>query len=65
MNKRNSISRILSRRAVSVAIVLGILTSVLETAFDYYDELKKIDVLANDILKAAGPSAGEATHQLR
>ena len=64
MKNQNSISRTLARWAVFVAIALGILTSAIETAVDYFDELSKTDLLANDILTAAKPSAGEATHQI-
>lgn len=54
----------MARWAVFVAIALGILTSAIETAVDYFDELQKTDQLANDILRAAVPSAGEATYQI-
>ncbi|MGB7286434.1 MAG: response regulator [Salaquimonas sp.] len=63
-NNNNSISRILSRWAVSVAIALGIFTSIIEATFDYFDEVKKVDLLSKDILLAAKPSAGEATYQI-
>lgn len=62
--RRTTISYLLSRQAVAIGIFLGIITSAAEILVDYFEELRHVDAVAQQVLQAAMPSATQATHQI-
>ncbi|MEP4928342.1 MAG: ATP-binding protein [Hyphomicrobiales bacterium] len=61
---RKGISYRLARLSILVAVILGVITTLVETWFDYDHDRRRIDELAERVLQVLAPSAADAAHQL-